>query len=120
MKNESNNTFTIAVSGTFTMAREDMKSLLLDIMPKPHDGGPRNAQPKIEVTQLKPEARDFGPSQRLAFSMRETADILGVSYSTVHRLIQRGLLRSSLALRHKIISRAEIERFLKETSRATY
>ena len=54
--------------------------------------------------------------QRLAYTMKETAAILGLSYITVHRLIQRGLLRSSSALRHKVIPRVEIERFLKETS----
>ena len=47
--------------------------------------------------------------------MRETAEILGISYITVHRLLQRGLLRSSKALRCKIISKAEIERFLRQT-----
>ncbi len=54
-------------------------------------------------------------TKRLAYSMRETAEILGISYITVHRLIKRGLLRNSKALRHKIISAAEIERFLNET-----
>jgi len=52
--------------------------------------------------------------------MKETAEILGISYMTVHRLIQRGLLRSSSALRCKIISKIEIDRFLKETSRSLY
>ncbi|MGZ5529248.1 MAG: helix-turn-helix domain-containing protein [Limisphaerales bacterium] len=52
--------------------------------------------------------------------MRETAEVLGVSYITVHRLLQRGLLRSSGAVRHKIIARTEIERFLKETSRPSW
>jgi excisionase family DNA binding protein len=52
---------------------------------------------------------------RLAYSMRETADILGVSYITVHRLIKRGKLRSCSALRHKLIPATEIERFLKST-----
>jgi len=47
--------------------------------------------------------------------MRETAEILGVSYITVHRLIKRGLLKNSQALRNKIIPATEIERFLKET-----
>jgi excisionase family DNA binding protein len=56
-----------------------------------------------------------GGLPRLAFTMQETADILGVSYKTVHRLLQRGLLKGSRALRHKIIPRTEIERFLKET-----
>jgi predicted site-specific integrase-resolvase len=52
--------------------------------------------------------------------MKETAEMLGVSYITVHRLILRGLLRSSLASRKKIISKIEIERFLKETSRSIF
>jgi predicted site-specific integrase-resolvase len=52
---------------------------------------------------------------RLAYSMAETAQILGVSYITVHRLIKRGLLKSSSALRHKIIPATEIDRFLSST-----
>jgi excisionase family DNA binding protein len=55
------------------------------------------------------------PLPRLAYTMAETAKILGVSYITVHRLIKRGLLRSSNALRHKLIPGSEIERFLKAT-----
>lgn len=47
--------------------------------------------------------------------MRETADIIGVSYITVHRLLKRGKLRASDALRNKVIPRTEIERFLKES-----
>jgi excisionase family DNA binding protein len=53
---------------------------------------------------------------RAAFSMAETAEILGVSYITVHRLLRRGVLRSSKALRCKLISAEEINRFLKETA----
>jgi len=47
--------------------------------------------------------------------MQETADILGVSYVTVHRWLKCGLLRSSSALGRKLIPLAEIERFLKDT-----
>ena len=54
---------------------------------------------------------------RLAYSMQETAQVLGVSYLTVHRLLKRGLLKSSSALRTKVIPRTEIERFLKDTTR---
>ena len=50
---------------------------------------------------------------RLAFTMSETADMLGLSYISIHRLVKRGLLQSSAALRHKLISKTEIERFLK-------
>lgn len=52
---------------------------------------------------------------RLAFSVAETASILGVSEKSVRRLISRGLLRSSRALRHLLIPRKEIERFLNNT-----
>ncbi len=52
---------------------------------------------------------------RLAYTMRETAEILGVSYITVWRLLQRGKLHASDAIRNKIIPRAEIDRFLQET-----
>lgn len=47
--------------------------------------------------------------------MRETADVLGVNYFTVHRLLKRGLLRSSSALRTKLIPVSEIQRFLNVT-----
>ena len=49
---------------------------------------------------------------RLAYTMAETARILGISYISVHRLLKRGLLKSSTALRHKLIPKTEIERFL--------
>jgi len=48
--------------------------------------------------------------------MREAAYALGVSYITVQRLVKRGLLKSSSALRTKVISREELERFLRETT----
>lgn len=48
--------------------------------------------------------------------MHETAAILGVSYITIHRLLKRGLLKSSTALRHKLIPMTEIQRFLKATT----
>ncbi len=53
---------------------------------------------------------------RLAYTMRETAEILGVSYITVHRLLKRGKLRASDAIRNKVIPLAEIERFLREST----
>lgn len=55
-------------------------------------------------------------SMRMAFSVGETAEILGVSDKTVRRLIDRKLLRASRALRHLLIPKKEIERFLQETS----
>lgn len=53
---------------------------------------------------------------RLAFSREEAAAALGVSVPTLDRLVQRGLLRPSRALRRPLFSLPEIERFLRETS----
>jgi excisionase family DNA binding protein len=61
----------------------------------------------------------LGPTHfgcRLAFSVQETAEMLGVSEKTVRRLIKRRLLHPSNALRHLLIPKKEIERFLAETS----
>jgi excisionase family DNA binding protein len=53
---------------------------------------------------------------RLAFSVKETANMLGLSEKTIRRLVARRLLRSSRALRHLLIPRKEIERFLDQTT----
>ena len=65
------------------------------------------------VTEEKKNAEPALP--RLAFSLKETAKILGISYISVVRLVKRGLLRPSNALRNKLVSRDEIQRFLAET-----
>ena len=54
------------------------------------------------------------PEGRMAFKIVETADLLGISKSSVRRLISRGLLKSTKILRHKLIPRAEIEKLLQE------
>lgn len=56
-----------------------------------------------------------GNPQRLAFSIQETAAMLGVCDKSVRRLILRGLLRPSRALRHLLIPKHELDRFLRET-----
>ena len=62
-----------------------------------------------------PDKLEKTPVSKLAYTMEEAAQCLGVSYITVHRLLKRGLLRSSSALRHKVIPVTEIERFLEDT-----
>lgn len=51
----------------------------------------------------------------MGFTLRESASMLGTSYPSAWRLWKRGLLKSSKALKKKIIPRAELERFLRET-----
>ena len=69
----------------------------------------------MSQTMSKPEKESDTPATpKLAFSMREAALAIGVSSITMHRLVKRGLIKSSDALRTKIISRQELERFLNE------
>jgi hypothetical protein len=58
-----------------------------------------------------------GELPRLAYSLKEVAKILGISYVSVWRLVQRGVLKSSTALRHKLIPLTEIQRFLRTTTK---
>lgn len=52
---------------------------------------------------------------KLAYSPAEAAQVLGTCQDTIYRLLKRGKLRSSNALRHKLIPHFELERFLKST-----
>ena len=71
------------------------------------------SESKAEFSQNPTATADSLP--RLAFTMKETAEILGVSYITVHRLLKRGKIRASDAIRNKVIPRTEIERFLRDS-----
>ena len=52
--------------------------------------------------------------ERLAYSVEESAALLGVNYFSVYRLIQRGKLRACRALRGKLlVPRSELLRLLK-------
>jgi hypothetical protein len=54
--------------------------------------------------------------ERLAYQTNETCQLLGgISRVSLWRLEKRGLITPSKALRMKLYSRAEIERFLGET-----
>ena len=66
-----------------------------------------------QINQAKPCSDHLIP--RRGFTMKQTAEILGTSYMSVFRLAKRGLLNPSKALRTKIFSLEEIERFLRET-----
>jgi len=51
--------------------------------------------------------------RRLSYSIHEAAELLGVDYFSVYRLIQRGKLRACRALRGKfLVPRTELLRLL--------
>lgn len=54
-------------------------------------------------------------SERLAFTLQEAAQLCGISYVSVWRLVKRGKIKTCGALRHKLVSRAELEKFLTTT-----
>jgi excisionase family DNA binding protein len=56
--------------------------------------------------------RALWESDRQAFKIDETSQLLGVHHSSVRRLIDRGELKSVIKLRHLLIPRSEIVRFL--------
>lgn len=51
----------------------------------------------------------------LLFPVSKVAAMFSVSKKSVHRLLQRGLLQSSGAFRHRMITRASIEKFMSTT-----
>ena len=62
------------------------------------------------------EQRILFEAPKLALTRVEAADALDVSPATLDRLVKRGLLRPTRAVRRPLFSIAEIERFLRETS----
>ena len=61
--------------------------------------------------ETKPEASVT--TERLAYSIQESADMLGVNYFSVYRLIQRGKLKACRALRGKLlVPRTELIKLL--------
>ena len=63
--------------------------------------------PKTEAQPTTP------PPERLAYSVQEAADMLGVNYFSVYLLIQRGKLKPCRALRGKLlVPRTELLKLL--------
>ena len=61
----------------------------------------------------EPNTNEQPQNERIAYSIPEVADMLGVDYFSVYRLVQRGKLKACRALRGKfLITRAELARLL--------
>lgn len=55
------------------------------------------------------------PSSRTFLSVEEVSESFGVSRKSVYRLLDRGLLKSSNALRHKLILKSSVDEFVAAT-----
>ena len=111
MNNIPKKPLNIAFTGIITIAQDEVEQLMQQFLVT---STTLTTSPQVRIP-LVPEGDRKLP--RLAFSVKETAEILGISQKTVYRLICRGLLNTSLALRTKLIAMSEIERFLRDTSR---
>jgi excisionase family DNA binding protein len=61
----------------------------------------------------EPNTNEQPQNERIAYSIPEAADMLGLDYFSVYRLVQRGKLKACRALRGKfLISRTELFRLL--------
>ena len=66
-----------------------------------------------EATDALSPQNGAAEPERLAYSIHEAANLLGVDYFSVYRLIQRGKLRACRALRGKLlVPRSELLRLL--------
>ena len=57
----------------------------------------------METIPKNEESPATPPTERLAYSIQEAADMLGVNYFSVYRLIQRNKLKVCRALRGKLL-----------------
>lgn len=103
----SQDQITIQFNGQMSISRESLKLLLAEIRPE--------IPPNFPIIPPKINWPENSKNKRRAYLLTETAEILGISTKSVRRLIERGLLKNSKALRKIIIPASEIERFLKET-----
>jgi len=106
----NNITLNLTLTGQLTIDSTNLEQLFSGLkiqMPSPASKSESSSTAKFPTDQAK--------QHRLAYTTNETAEMLGLSPKTVYRLIERGLLKSVGALRHKRITRAEIDRFLKTT-----
>jgi excisionase family DNA binding protein len=67
------------------------------------------------VNAVSPSPKEaLAQAERLAYSIEESAQLLGVHYFSVYRLVQRGKLRACRVLRGKLlIPRSELLKLLK-------
>lgn len=110
MNADPKDTLSIAITGVLTIHRAELEQLL----------GRLFTVNALSNAPVLGNLEGGGTPSRMSFTVKQAAEALGVSNATVYRLLTRGLLRSSSALRTKVIPRTEIERFLKETTRSQY
>lgn len=86
-------------------------------IPRRKRGRPKSPPPEhAEKRGCQPSTLGDAVRHRLAYSVKEAAEILGISEKTIRRLVVSGELRVSRKIRHLIIPKTELERFLNEAT----
>lgn len=89
--------------------------MMISSQPTKRSGGKteQNFMDVDETNENTKQLRKIEREDRLAYSIPEAADLMGLDYFTVYRLVLRGKLKACRALRGKfLIARAELNRFL--------
>lgn len=73
-----------------------------------------NATEQIDTPPPQKPLPELPPDkERLAYTLLEAADLIGVDYMSIYRLVQRGKLKACRALRGKfLVTRSELLRML--------
>jgi len=71
-----------------------------------------NLPPKHAAPSTGESTGTIPPSQRLSYSLDEAAELIGVSRSTINRMIDRGVLHCVSAMGRRLVPRQSLEQFL--------
>jgi excisionase family DNA binding protein len=83
----------------------------VDSAPATSKATPRRA---VRPTKRKPVVAVAPPEGRMAFNVRETAFVLGVSPNTIWNMLGAGLIESFMLGKRRLISRSALEKFMSE------
>lgn len=93
----------------YVVRKREQKGTLLQLKSAQMSG---NNEPANATIPTQPGV--LPDSERLAYSVEESAQLLGVHYFSVYRMIQRGKLRACRVLRGKLlVPRSELLKLLK-------
>ena len=99
------------IDGILKVKRENFKELIGDVV-----GTSQSLTTDFLCTHKENNVKTWGkPMLPRFYSVKEAAAFLNVSTKTVRRLLERGLLKSSKALRKKLIPCSELETFYQRT-----
>ncbi len=75
----------------------------------------QGTEPDASQRSARPWYPSDVPVSKLAVTRVEAAALLGVHVNSIDRLVRRGVLKPSRALRRPLFSLAELQRFLAQT-----